>query len=87
MKTFPTDTTLLADICGICGMTNCENSENVCEEQTLLIRKIADAVAPNLPLNVFDHLVAELIELGTIYAEYATYAVDYYEKATEGEDM
>lgn len=77
----------LTDTCGICGRLNCENSEDICEEQTLLIRTIADAVAPNLPFNVFDHLITELIELGTIYAEYATYAVEYYEKATDGEDM
>lgn len=87
MRTFPTNTTPLVDICGICGMANCESGEKVCEEQTLLIRTIANAVAPNLPLNVFDHLLAELIELGAIDADLAQYALEYYEKATEGEDI
>lgn len=55
--------------------------------EKVLIEVIANAVAPNLPLNVFDHLIAELIEFGTIQANLAEYALNYYEQVTEGEDM
>ena len=77
----------LAEICGICGRNTCEESEDVCEEMTLFIRTLADAVAPNLSYDGFDYLIAQLIEIGKIYADYANYALDYYKKATEGEDM
>lgn len=56
------------------------------EDRDLIIT-IADAVAPNLPLNVFDHLIAELIEFGAIDADAADFALEYYEKVTDGEDM
>lgn len=56
-------------------------------DQRVLIETIADAVAPHLSFNLFDHLIAELIEIGAVDADLAEYAVDYYKDATEGEDV
>ena len=52
-----------------------------------LIETIAEGVAPHLTMGVFDYLISELIELGAIQANLAEYALEYYGKITEGEDI
>lgn len=57
------------------------------EQDQALIETICETIAIHIDRNIFDHLIAELIELGTIEANSAEEALDIYDKAIEGEDM
>lgn len=55
--------------------------------QELIIRTIAEGVAPHLPKGVFYELMANLMKIEALEGDLMDYAVDYYDKVTEGEDI
>ena len=56
------------------------------QQDQALIETICETIAIHIDRNIFDHLIAELIELGTIEADSAEEALNIYDKAVEGED-
>jgi hypothetical protein len=57
------------------------------QQDELLIQTILDSVAIHINKSIFDHLVAEMIEIGAIEADAAEPALEMYDRSVEGEDM
>ena len=57
------------------------------ERDRALIETILEGVAVHIDRAAFDHLLANLIEIGELEAESAEPALELYDKAVEGEDM